>query len=267
MAATPYQLGCVSYLNSKPLIEPLVDDKRVAITFAVPSALLGLMNRGAITAGLLSVVDYQQSEKELVLIPAGMIGCDGPTLTVRIFSRLPPRAIRTLHADTDSHTSVILAQILLAKCFAARPTIVPLDPAQSATSTTDAMLLIGDKVVTKAPDAAMYPHQFDLGEQWKLLTGLPFVFAMWMGRADVVDRPLAQLLAAAREVGATRTEELVERYAVARGWPPELLIRYFTHYLRYAVTSAAREGLSLFFQLATEMQLLNLHRPIRYSDV
>ena len=38
-----------------------------------------------------------------------------------------------------------------------------------------AMLLIGDKVVTASPPATDYPHQLDLGEAWKTLTGLPFV--------------------------------------------------------------------------------------------
>ena len=45
-----------------------------------------------------------------------------------------------------------------------------------------ARLLIGDKVVTDAPPTDRYPHQMDLGEAWKDLTGLPFVYAMWMCR-------------------------------------------------------------------------------------
>ena len=43
-----------------------------------------------------------------------------------------------------------------------------------------AMLLIGDKVVTREPRGMGF--QLDLGAAWKELTGLPFVFAVWMVR-------------------------------------------------------------------------------------
>ena len=86
--------------------------------------------------------------------------------------------------DTDSHTSVILAQLILRERFNVSPPLLPLSAARTAADLPEAMLLIGDKVVNAAPDAAAYPHQLDLGEQWKLLTGLPFVFAMWMIRQD-----------------------------------------------------------------------------------
>ena len=40
------------------------------------------------------------------------IGCDGETMTVRVFSQVPPDRIRALSVDPDSHTSVALARIL-----------------------------------------------------------------------------------------------------------------------------------------------------------
>ena len=62
----------------------------VRVHFAVPSKLMGLVESGAVSTALMSVVDYQgMGPRELVFVPAGMIGCDGPTLTVRIFSRVP----------------------------------------------------------------------------------------------------------------------------------------------------------------------------------
>ena len=84
-----HHLGCVSFLNSKPLIDPLVGHPEIAVHFAVPSHLLDLFEGGTVSAALMSVVDYQSSKTDLLLLPAGMIGCDGHTLTVRIFSRVP----------------------------------------------------------------------------------------------------------------------------------------------------------------------------------
>src|SRR5438045_511103 len=112
-----FRIGCVSFLNSKPLIDPLVsahggkEHSDVDVHFAVPSQLLGLLQSGSVSTALMSVVDYHAAN--VVLLPAGMIGCDGPTLTVRIYSRVPAEKITLVHGDTDSHTSVILAQVIL----------------------------------------------------------------------------------------------------------------------------------------------------------
>ena len=53
--------------------------------------------------GLVSLVDAaEESGPALTLIPAGMIGCDGPTMTVRLFSAVPPDRIRGLFAQAMS---------------------------------------------------------------------------------------------------------------------------------------------------------------------
>ena len=317
------RIGCVSYLNAKPLIEPILARRDVEVAFAVPAELLPLLNAGTVAAGLLPIVDYQTSPAELVLVPAGVISSDGPTLTVRIFSRVPPEQITRLHADTDSHTSVILAQLILRRRYRQWPQIVPLkgyrglarpgrqpknppiaqintdvdpDPSgraglnsghdqqknkglasgqhkQQLTVTGTgadapvALLLIGDKVVNAAPDQAVYHWQLDLGEQWKQLTRLPFVFAMWMMRAAAPDVELGRLLAEARRQGQQMVEPLVARYAPACRWPTDLARRYFTEYLQYEVTPQCRSAVEIFFRLADEEGLLPLRRPVQYLEL
>ncbi len=305
------RIGCVSYLNARPLIEPILARRDVEVAFAVPAQLLPLLNAGTVTAGLLPIVDYQTSPAELVLVPAGVISSDGPTLTVRIFSRVPPEQITRLHADTDSHTSVILAQLILRRRYRQWPQIVPLkgyrgtarpgrqpknlpiaqlntdvgpDPSGRAGLNSGqpkprltvtgtgadapmALLLIGDKVVNAAPDRAVYRWQLDLGEQWKQLTRLPFVFAMWMMRAASPDVELGRLLAEARRQGQQMVEPLVARYAPACRWPTDLARRYFTEYLQYEVTPCCRSAVELFFRLADEEGLLPLRRSVQYLEL
>ncbi len=270
----PHQIACVSFLNSKPLIDPLVGRPDVHIHFAVPSQLLPLLESSPpqATTGLLSIVDYQSASADLLLLPAGMIGCDGPTLTVRLYSRIDPAKIRTLAGDTDSHTSVILAQLILRERFGIAPTLVPLPADFRTQNPPEALLLIGDKVINAAPDSAAYPHQLDLGEAWKSLTGLPFVFAMWMIRRDFASAhpeealALARLLDSARRRGAELTEELLTRHAAEKRWPPDLARKYFTHYLRYQVTPEARRGLAHFFHLAAKHHLLPTPRQPEYLE-
>jgi chorismate dehydratase len=268
-----HSLGCVSFLNSKPLIDSLVGREDLGIHFAVPAKLLNLIEAGTVSTALMSVVDYHTSRAPLLLLPAGMIGCDGPTLTVRIYSRMPPAQIKTLHADTDSHTSVILARILLKERYGISPELQPFtrrEDDHTAPALPEAMLLIGDKVVNASPDETIYRHQLDLGEEWKTLTGLPFVFAMWMIRRDraAEEGPaIVRLLADAQRQGARTTEQLLDRYAAEKHWPRDLARRYFTEYLRYEVTPAARRGMELFFQKAHAHHFLPILRPIEYLEL
>ncbi len=264
-----HHIACVSFLNSKPLIDPLVGRDNVQVQFAVPSKLLDLIEDGAVSAALLSAVDFQFSTHDLLLIPAGMIGCDGPTLTVRIFSKVPPSQIKTLHGDTDSHTSIMLAQVLLRERYGITPAVEPFktDHANAAKVTPETMLLIGDKVVNAAPDPRDYPYQLDLGEEWKHLTGLPFVFAMWMMRKDKISTDLARLLADAQQRGSAMTDELLDRHCADHGWPRDLARRYFTEYLRYKVTPRDRQGLAQFFKLAATLGILTIRRPIEYLEL
>jgi chorismate dehydratase len=142
------RLSAVSFFNTAPLVYGLDRDPSLAIRFGVPSSLLDDLTHDRADVALLPVIDYQRLEG-LRIIPATGIGCDGPTLTVRLFSRTPIDQTRTLAADTDSHTSVILARVILQKRFGITPEVVPLDRATDAPHET--RLLIGDKVVTDEP--------------------------------------------------------------------------------------------------------------------
>jgi chorismate dehydratase len=279
----PRAIGCVSFLNSKPLIDAIVHGSlgaaaRADVHFAVPSQLLPLLEAGTVSTALTSIVDYQHSHEDLLLVPAGMIGCDGHTFTVRIFSRVPPPRIKALYGDTDSHTSVILGQLILCERYGVTVPMLPLHAREGihlgrgGDGTPDSILLIGDKVVNASPSPETYPYQLDLGDEWKQLTGLPFVFAMWMMRRDVAERDpvaareVATLLTKARQRGSERTEQLLDRYAADKGWPRDLARQYFTEYLRYEVTPRAREGLALFFEKAGRLGLLHLRRDVRYFE-
>lgn len=262
-----YPIACVSFFNSKPLIDPLVGRPEVDVIFEVPSGLLSHIESGRALAGLLPIVDFQHAKTDLLLTPAGIIGSDGPTLTVCVFSKVPPEQITTLYGDTDSHTSVILGQVILREVFNARPTMVPLS--QKKESEPQAILLIGDKVVTAAPDRDVYKYHLDLGEQWKKLTGLPFVFACWMIRADTPPADasaIVRLLTEAQQQGARITEDLLDRYAAQSHWPRDLARRYYTEYLQYQITDRYRAGIAKFYELAASHGLLHTHREIKFSE-
>jgi len=266
------RIGCVSYLNARPLIDGLDDEQGLEVRTDVPARLLSDLESGDVDIALCPVIDFFASDHELALVPVGAIGCEGPTLTVRLYSQVPIGEIQTLHADTDSHTSVALAQVLLAKLFNVRPRIIDYDARERTADgrideSPQAMLLIGDKVVTGSPLAVQYPHQMDLGEGWHELTGLPFVFAMWMTRVGIDLFDLPARLTARLDANLPQRLLIAERYAQQHGWPSDLAEHYLIDVLRYRVDRLELEAIARFGRMVYELGLVPVERPVRlYSQ-
>lgn len=256
----PVRIGCVKYLNTLPLVEGLGANAGLRLRGAAPAELGGMLGRGEIDVGLVSLVDYASSAVPLALMSCGGIGCDGATLTVRVFSRVPAGQIRELHADIESHTSVVLAQVVLARAFGNRVKVVGFDACAHGGEWPEAVLLIGDKVVSDAPPGEVYGYELDLGEQWKALTGLPFVYAAWMCRGEDAGaewvREVGRLLERQRLRNTMRTGWLIDKAVQEHRWPRELAVRYVTEYLRYEIGAGQREGIARFFAEGVALGLL-----------
>lgn len=251
----PLRIGSVSYLNAKPLIYGLEEVEGMELYLDVPSRLLDGLVEARFDVALLPVIDYQRMEG-LRVLTCGGIASDGRTMTVRIFSPVEIEKITTLACDTDSHTSVALARILLAERFGVRPEFIPL-----GTGAADAQmprLLIGDKVICQEP--AGFPYQLDLGEAWKLHTGLPFVFAAWMAREGVELGDLPACLQYAKRQGCARTDAIIAHHATPRGWPADVAREYLTERLQYDIGPAHLDAIGLFHQLAFKYDLIP-HAP------
>lgn len=258
------RVGSVSFLNAKPLIQGLDQSPSVDLELDVPSKLLAGLEDGRFDVALLPVIDYQRLPG-LRLVTAGGIGCDGPTLTVRLFSRTPIGQTRILACDTDSHTSVALARVILAERFGLRPEFINMSLGQSVPGDA-AQLLIGDKVICEGP--VDLHHQLDLGEAWKDLTGLPFVFAVWTARRGLALPILAGLSAQledAKRLGLANIEELLSLYAEPRGWPRDVARRYLCDYLKFDIGPRQLQAIRLFHELAARHGAIA--GPVRELDV
>lgn len=266
---TVIRIGCVSFLNAKPLIDGLTPDLASAdqhqVTFDVPSRLLAHLEAGRVDVALCPVIDYYRSSMPLCVVPAGGISSEGPTLTVRLFSRVPPEQIQSVRADPDSHTSVALLRILLAQQYGIHPPIVACEPdhlRHTMISDGEALMLIGDKVITSAPPAVQFPFQIDLGQAWHDLTGLPFLFAVWMCRQSDELANLPARLNAVRQCNAHRVDNLVATHATAHGWPTELARKYLGQLLQYEVSQRHLTAMARFADLAAGLDLINRTKPL-----
>ena len=244
----PRRLGVVSFLNARPLVEGLDDETGIELTYDVPSRLPALLETGRVDAALAPVIGLASRPGQWSIVSDACIGCDGETMTVRVFSRVAPEEITHLRVDGDSHTSVALAAVIWNETYRTQLQVSPLQPGQRPSPADQAVLLIGDKVVTRRPEG--FDHEIDLGGAWKTLTGLPFVFAVWMQRTGADTGALSRVLAAARDRGVQRAADIARQRAPAVGWPVETAVRYLTRHLSFTLTPRHRQGLELFFELA-----------------
>lgn len=254
----PLKIGCVSYLNARPLIHNLENNPDIDLQLAVPAQLLDGMRSHRYDVALLPVIDYQRLPGARI-VPSGGIGCDGPTLTVRIFSCIPIEKITTLACDTESHTSVALARIILAEQYGIIPRLT--DLSENAND-AEATLLIGDKVVSHQHPAMT--HQLDLGAAWKDLTHMPFVFAVWITRLGVDLRNLPERLNQARIQGLSDLPNIIATHAVTRGWPANLAMQYLSKNLKFEIAKPQLNAIRRFHELAAKYKIIPTPRPLEF---
>lgn len=241
--------GVVSFLNARPLREFIPQREDVIVRPEVPSKLIDLLNAGQCDVALLPVVDYWRNRDRLESVSDACIGSDGETMTVRVYSKKPPDRIERLYVDGDSHTSVVLARLVWLELYGHKLDVVPLrDMRIDLDGPAEAVMLIGDKVVTNAPRG--FGFEVDLGAAWKHLTNLPFVFAAWYGRRGERHLSAARMLNEARDRGVADVRRIAMDAAPLHGWPPELAVRYLGETMKYRVTSAMRAGMDRFFYMA-----------------
>ncbi len=112
--------------------------------------------------------------------------------------------------------------------------------------------MIGDAALklTAGADSATYPYAYDLGREWKLWTGLPFVFAVWVAqRATPVAESLGVHagLIASRDWGVAHLDTLAQQAARATGVPRAACIDYLSG-LDYRLSYSHLAGLTEFYR-------------------
>jgi chorismate dehydratase len=253
----PIRVGAVSYLNAKPLYYRLEEfAPGVSLEMDLPSRLADRLAAGDLDVALIPSVEYLRgASRGYQIVPDFAIAARGPVRSVKLFSRVPPERIERLALDAGSRTSQALARVWLDARFGVRPgRIEPLPmgvPLQE--STADAVLLIGDRAM-KVPDEGFHTV-VDLAEAWRSLTGLPFVFALWVVRAGVDLGDLPEALARSRDEGRVHAGALAVEHGPRLGLDVGTCYDYLTRVLSYELGDREIAGLRRFARMAAALGL------------
>jgi chorismate dehydratase len=238
------RVGAVNYLNTKPLLygienSPVIDE--ISLVTDIPTVIADMLLNDEIDIGLVPVAVIPHM-KEHYLNTGFCIGSEGPVASVCLFSDVPIEAVKTVLLDYQSRTSVALAKILFAHYWKLKPVFESADKDFiSRIGRNTAAVLIGDRALKQRN---ISPFVYDLGEAWKLMTGMPFVFAAWISN-KVLDAGWVKRFDQANAWGVQNAVLVSERYPDT-GFD---LKKYYTQYLSYELTDEKKKGMDLFLTM------------------
>jgi len=258
------RIGAVGYLNARPLTWALdKDPARWLVRYDVPSVCASLLHEGRVDLGLIPSIEYL-SAADYRLVPGIGIGSRGAVASVALYTRRAMGEIGTIALDTSSRTSVTLIQVLCHHFFHITPRFVPHGPDLAAmTAVCDAGLLIGDPAFDADHDA-LGLQKIDLGEAWKSMTGLPFIYAAWTGRPGAADSDVVGALQRAQAVGLEATEAIAEEYGRGDAVRTARAARYLRDNVKYGMGADEAAGLQIFLDYAAEMGLAPRRRTLEF---
>ena len=245
----------VSYLNTVPLVWGMLhggERDTFDLSFALPSECADQVAAGETDIGILPVIEM--ARQKLDYFRGTGIACHGPVRSILLISKVPFRRIRTVATDSGSRTSVMLTRVILAEKFGVEPNLISrradLSPMLGE---ADAALLIGDAALKIDPATTPF-ESLDLGGEWVSMTGLPMVFAVWSGRAEVLESRWAQTFIDSCQFGMSRIEEIVASESARRGFDPALVRKYLTEHIVFRLGEKDYQGLDLFLQRAARFE-------------
>ena len=247
------RIGCVKYLNARPLIRGWSGP----VDFDHPSALCKRLASGGLDVAFVSSFEFLRNPIYRIVDDVS-ISSAGPVYSVVVAHRGDISEVDEIELDPAAETSGNLLRCLLAErglsprlgSAGCQPAVVG-----SLPTTHHARLLIGDQAIRFRQKHAKEFHYWDLGEQWNKVVGLPFVYALWLVRPEIIDpEPIANRLRALRDENLGGIDELI---AEEKEFDRNFCRRYYCENLRFGCGEEEKKGLRTFGKLCVKQGLLS----------
>jgi chorismate dehydratase len=229
--------------------------------YTVPSKCAQALLDGTADIGIIPSITFV-TIPGLAILPDVAIASKNKVRSILLVLNKPIEQVRTVALDTSSRTSVCLTKILLSKFFPGpQRAYVGMEPnVEQMLATCDAGLVIGDPALQV--DRSKY-KAMDLAEEWKRLTGKPFVFAFWAVRMAALSEwpkkyELADVFCQSRDHGLepNNVDFLARQWAPKIGLTEDMVHEYLTENIHYHLDAENVEGLELFYRNAAELKLI-----------
>jgi chorismate dehydratase len=208
---------------------------------------------GSLDVALVSSFEFLRNPV-YTLVDGVSISSHGSVHSVFVAHTGTVEEIAEIEVDPASQTGVNLLRCLLAEMGLTPKFVIRSRLMQRAITSRLAKFFIGDQAIRFRDETEGTFHFWDLGEEWRKRTGLPFVYALWLIRPEVSSpKPIADSLRALRD---TNVRELDPLIAAEREFSPDFCQFYLRECIRYQYGPQEKEGLSMFRKLCEKHRIL-----------
>ena len=247
---------------------PLMDSlaKRYEIDRMTPSECAARLADGRADIGLIPIAALA-TNPGLRILPGCTIASKQRVRSLLLAHRAsrPIGEIRSVAADTASRTTLAYARIMFHKWGNPNVAFVPMAAdLDRMLDRADAAIVIGDPALLaleerpnrheRNEDELVY---LDLAEEWRALTGLAFVSAVWgIACGGPLDESIAEDFVRSRDHGLANIDALVAEWAPRFPISEQTIRNYLTTNIHYVLDEECLEGMRGFFRMATECGVL-----------
>jgi chorismate dehydratase len=239
-----------------------------------PTELNSMLIRGNLDISPVSSIEYGRNHESLMLFPDFTVSSDGEVKSIMLISRFPMENLsgKKIALTNTSATSHVLLKLILNHGYNVEPEYVIKPPDFNAMfADADAALLIGDIALNYyVREKDLYV--FDLGIEWKKLTGKKMVYAVWAVSRNfaLTNKDLCEdVFEAFRKSKEYSIEHMPEIVEYAAKWEPfssSFLTEYFGS-LYFNFEEDYQEGLMHFYDLASAMGEIQTVPELNFIDV
>jgi len=268
------KIGHIDFLNVLPLAYgyahagvPAELAEAIDLVRGVPAELNRDIAAGRLDISNVSSILYARHAEKLVVLPHLCVSSDGPVESILLVSRKPIDEIEddAIALTSKSWTSHALLKIILQSGYGATPTysIEDVSPDHPIPDGKTAALFIGDDALYLYWHASPQLYTYDLGAEWKKLTGKRMVYALWVATRRFAEREPLLLKRAAARIEASFAYGLAHKDAAIRsvlGEKPFLyheLDEYLGGVIRWDLTDDYLNGLRTFYIYAEKNHLID----------
>jgi chorismate dehydratase len=209
-----------------------------------------------------------------MLFPDFTVSSDGEVKSILLLSRVPVADLsgRKIALTNTSATSHVLLKLILSHSYGVVPEYVISEPdLKKMFSTADAALLIGDIALKHYVDTENF-YPYDLGAEWKKLTGRKMVYAVWAVNRSFAEKKgelcedVFETFRKSMDYSMEHLSEIVEYAAKWEPFSPAFLLDYFRS-LRFDFGKEYQEGLLLFYKMASEIGELDTVPELKFINL
>jgi len=240
---------------------------RYEVEWMLPSECADRLASGTADIGLVPIASLATTEG-LQILPGCTIASKEQVRSLLLVRRANKSLVdlQSVAADVASRTTLAYARILFHRWGNPDVPFVPMAAdLDGMLDRADAAIIIGDPALMALEERANRFERtgeelvyHDLAEEWRKLTGLPFVSAVWCAAAwgGLLDESVARDFIASRDHGLANIDALAAEWARKIPLTEESIRSYFTRNIHYVLDVECAEGMCGFFRMAAETGVL-----------